>query len=171
VVRERRTPPVAAGAIACDGRGGIAVASRDGSIGYCTSAGEWRTARPAPNAIRSVAFDRAGERIVTASEGGAVRVLRASDLTTLLVLEGHSGDAYQAEFLPGGRRIVTVSRDQTVRLWDADDGENVLVLHEHGYPVMRVAVSPDGLRIATASGTWGEVRTTVKVWAAPASPR
>ena len=43
--------------------------------------------------------------------------------------------------------------------------------HEHGYPVMRLAVSPDGSRIATASGTWGELRTAVKIWAAPAPPR
>jgi WD40 repeat protein len=170
-VLEIRKAPVTAQVAACDGRGGIAVGSRDGAVAYSAGGASWVTARPCDRVLRSIAFDEAGASIVAAAEGGRVYVLRTSDLATLLVLDGHSGDAYQAEFLPGGRRIVSVSRDHTVRLWDAADGENVLVLHEHGYPVTCVAVSPDGSRIATAAGTTGEVQATVKIWAAPPAQR
>jgi WD40 repeat protein/predicted Ser/Thr protein kinase len=171
VLETRSWPSESSGAIACDGRGGVAVGGLDGVVAFSEDGAAWRTARLGASPVRSVAFDETGGRIVAASQDGGARVLRTADLSTLVVLSGHTDVVFQAEFLPGGRRIVTVSRDLTTRLWDAEDGENVLVLHEHGYPVTCLAVSPDGTRIATGAGATEDRESAVKIWAAPASAR
>ncbi len=162
-----RSVPVRPDVVACDGRGGIAVGARDGRIAYAAAGAAWITTPRTGSPVLAVAFDEAGERLLVAGCGGAASILRVSDLSPIVALDGHSDDVSDAAFLPGGRRVVTVSRDLTVRLWDTADGENVLVLHEHGYPVARVAVDRDGGRIATGAGAIEDAESTIKIWVAP----
>ncbi|MCB8925159.1 MAG: hypothetical protein H6652_05985 [Ardenticatenaceae bacterium] len=98
------------------------------------------------DAVWSATFSPDGERIVTASSDGTVRMW---DLVgnELAVLSGHGGWVRSATFSPNGERIVTAT-DGTVRLWD-QVGNELVVLSVNG--VRSATFSPDGEQIVTAS--------------------
>ena len=61
-------------------------------------------------------FSPDGERIVSASGDGTVRVWDVASRAEFLVLRGHEGRVYTAAFSPDGERIVSGSDDHTVRV-------------------------------------------------------
>ena len=95
----------------------------------------------------------------------------ASDGTgTPLVLAGHGGAVYIAEFSPDGSRIITVTNtaksgeylsptDGTLRVWAANGAGDPLILKGHRGAINSAFFSPDGKRLVTA-GADG----TVRVW-------
>jgi hypothetical protein len=70
----------------------------------------------------SVAFDRAGERIVSGSWDRTVRVWDVAKGRELACLRGHESRVTSVSSERGGGRIVSASADRTVRVWDAVTG-------------------------------------------------
>jgi len=69
-----------------------------------------------------------------------------------LVLEGHEGPVFWAEFSRDGKKIITASRDKTARIWDAASGKQLHVLKGHATNAMLWAsFSPDGSRAMTVT--------------------
>jgi WD40 repeat protein len=66
-----------------------------------------------------VAFSPDGERLASASSGGAVHLWDLRTGQETLSLEGHSGVVTSVAFSADGHRLASASRDRTVKLWDA----------------------------------------------------
>ncbi len=109
------------------------------------------------SAVFSADFNRAGDKIVSGSADGSVKVW---DLTTgeCKVLAGHTGVVYSASFNEAGDKIVSGSEDATVRVWDLTTGEcKVLAGHTKG--VKTVSFNAIGDKIVSGSRDW-----TVRTW-------
>ena len=79
-----------------------------------------------------------------------------------VVLRGHEGAAFAAQFTPDGERVVTAATDGTAGLWDAATGKELRRFSGHTGPVTGVAVSGDGRTLVTASQD-----NSVRVWDLP----
>ena len=110
------------------------------------------------NYVFSVAFDRDGNRLVTASADKTARIwdLKGKELQKLV---GHDLMVYHATFSPDGKQVLTGSLDRTMRLWDATTGKELLKLTGHPGPVNHVAFSPFGDRLLSGGGD------VTKIWA------
>jgi WD40 repeat protein len=100
-------------------------------------------------AMATAAFDRQGERIVTASDYGVViwNARTGEPLNTVI----NERWVLSAAFSPDGARIVTASEDDnTARIWDAKTREELLQRLQHPDHVNFASFSPDGGRIVTA---------------------
>lgn len=117
------------------------------------------------NECRSIEFDQAGERIVTASFDQTVRVWDRMG-KTITVLRGHNGWNWHAEISPDGKRVVSSSQDRTVRLWDIETGAQLVVLYGHSNVVFHCSYSPDGTLIASNEGG-----REVRIWNAKLAER
>jgi WD40 repeat protein/energy-coupling factor transporter ATP-binding protein EcfA2 len=109
--------------------------------------------------VYSVAYDDAGQRLITASADGTARIWDAASGQALMVLRGHTGAVYQAAFSPNSRLAATAGADKTVRIWNVDTGQLMRVVDQHSGAVNSVAFSPDGQRLVTASAD-----KTARVW-------
>jgi WD40 repeat protein/energy-coupling factor transporter ATP-binding protein EcfA2 len=103
-------------------------------------------------ALRSVAFSRTGEFVVTASEepDNTARVWNVAT-RDFVDLRGHDGPVTRAAFSPNGRLVVTASEDKSARVWNAESGKQLGPSLEHGHEVRRLAFNRDGSVIATTS--------------------
>jgi WD40 repeat protein len=108
--------------------------------------------------INSVAFDRAGGRLVSASSDRTVRLWDAQG-RCLRVFEGHTDEVFTAVFHPDGRRIASGGRDRAVWLWDPASGKEVAHLPGHTSYIWSLAFSPDGRTLISGSGD-----STVRLW-------
>jgi WD40 repeat protein len=109
--------------------------------------------------VNSVAFDRAGGRIVSGSGDRTVRVWDAATGAELACLRGHESVVTSVAFDRAGGRIVSGSWDQTVRVWDAATGAELACLRGHEHWVTSVAFDRAGERIVS-----GSVDGTARVW-------
>lgn len=84
----------------------------------------------------------------------------------IMVLNGHKGLPFMAEFSPDGMILASLSHDKTVRLWSLQSSEEIAVLcaddrlsvHE-AYCITRFAFSPDSNMIVTASDD-----QSIRIW-------
>ena len=110
----------------------------------------------AHGAVESVAFDRAGRRLVTAGADRTARVWSARTLTPLAVLREHLDEVKTAAFSPDGRFVLTTSADATAKLWDPALEGSILTL-----PMRRdggtAEFTRDGRTIVLTGRTGGEV--------------
>nr|MDJ0976575.1 WD40 repeat domain-containing protein [Planctomycetota bacterium] len=65
----------------------------------------------------SIAFSAVGDRILTASRDGSVRLWEAEG-NAGVALHGHAGWIDSAQLSPMGTHVITAARDGVVRLWD-----------------------------------------------------
>jgi WD40 repeat protein/serine/threonine protein kinase len=128
-------------------------------------------------AVQSVAFSRDGNRLVSASIDGYVRVWNATPLEggarqEVATLLGHDGGVHGVAFSPDGRHLVSAGADDTVRLWDfqrALRGETHPLIHTWRVPnterycAYNVAFSANG-KLLTAGGEDGPQGGWLKVW-------
>lgn len=121
--------------------------------------------------INSVAFNRDGSLVVTASADGTARVWDAATGASAGELRGHYKSVNSALFSPDGKHIVTGSDDASVRIWDATTFTSVKVVGgTHPEAVLNAEFSPNGQFIVTVSATnaWvcdaatGVVKTKLK---------
>jgi WD40 repeat protein/predicted Ser/Thr protein kinase len=111
------------------------------------------------NEIHSAAFDRAGGRLLSASNDHTVRLWDVATGECLRVFEGHTDLVFTAVFHPDGRRIASGGRDRAVWLWDTDSGQEVAHLPGHTSYIWSLAWSPDGNTLVSGSGD-----STVRLW-------
>jgi WD40 repeat protein/3',5'-cyclic AMP phosphodiesterase CpdA len=93
--------------------------------------------------VNAVAFDPAGDRVLTASDDGTVRIWRLSDGTTEHVLTGHNSPVTDISLRLDGRFLASASDDGTTRIWDMATLQTVatlIALPEGGYATLL----PDG---------------------------
>jgi WD40 repeat protein len=107
-----------------------------------------------------------GQRLVSASEDGSVRIwLLVPDSqaaggktqakppeTKMTVLNGHKGPVRAIELLPDGETIISGGDDGTVRIWNARTGTQSGTLSPgHKGPILALALSPNGNNLLTGS--------------------
>lgn len=104
-------------------------------------------------AIRSAEFspNDGGERVLTASDLGIVRVWDAKTGNKLVEIQAHAPRVMFAAFSPDGQRIVSASFDGTARVWDARTGKMRFELKGHDKEIFDAKFSPKGTMIVTAS--------------------
>jgi WD40 repeat protein len=116
---------------------------------------------PHPVRLVSVAFQRNGQLLASASVDGTIKLWDNRTWKQQEVLRGSSGGVQSLAFSPEGRLLAWGGRDATVKIWDART-KQILRLRGHTSWVVDVAFSPDGERIASAS-----LDGTVKIWKVP----
>ena len=109
--------------------------------------------------VRSVALSADGDRVVSGSDDGTVRVWEAASGECVRELRGHTGWVRSVALSADGGRVVSGSDDGTVRVWEAASGKCVRELRGLTRAVNSVALSADGGRVVSG-GTDG----TVRVW-------
>jgi WD40 repeat protein len=109
--------------------------------------------------IYAVAFDREGDRLVSASGDRTVRLWDVATGRCLHVFEGHTDEVFTAVIHPDGTRIASGGRDRAVWLWDVASGEEVARLPGHTSYIWSLAFSPDGKTLVSGSGD-----STVRLW-------
>ncbi|MDB5308821.1 MAG: hypothetical protein JWO38_3023 [Gemmataceae bacterium] len=70
------------------------------------------------DAVRSVAFSRRGDRIVTASLDRTAKILDSATGRETISLRGHSRGVLQALFTPDGSSVITVGLDSKLLRWE-----------------------------------------------------
>jgi WD40 repeat protein/energy-coupling factor transporter ATP-binding protein EcfA2 len=139
---------------------------------------------PPESRFLTVAFDPAGERLVTAGFDREMRpgdpdlrqIYRAHIWDLGGALErpelilgragGHSDRIWRAEFDPDGTRVVTASADHTARIWDSRTGESLTTLSGHADRVLSAAFHPTGDLVVTASQD-----RTAQIWSSTGESR
>lgn len=109
--------------------------------------------------VWSVAFDREGKRLATASFDKSVKLWDASSMKEIATLKGHANWVTSVAFSLDGKLVATGSEDTTVKLWDASSGAEKATLKGHTATVRSLAFSPDGKLLATAG-----FDNLVKIW-------
>jgi eukaryotic-like serine/threonine-protein kinase len=109
--------------------------------------------------INSIAFDREGGQLASASNDHTVRLWDVATGQCLHVFEGHTEDVFAVAFHPGGTRLASAGRDRAIWLWDLARGEEVTRLPGHTSYVWSLVFSPDGKTLVSGSGD-----STVRLW-------
>jgi eukaryotic-like serine/threonine-protein kinase len=109
-------------------------------------------------AVWAVAFDRAGELIATASEGGTIKFWDARTGQARGDVVAKSS-VWGIAFSPDGTRLATATDDGFVRLWNVKTKAQEGVEIKHAFTVRSVAFSPKGDLLAT-----GTRNGAVQVW-------
>jgi WD40 repeat protein/predicted Ser/Thr protein kinase len=109
--------------------------------------------------INAVAFNRGGDRLVSASTDTTVRLWDTATGECLRRFVGHTDEVFTAVFHPDGTRIASGGRDRAVWLWDTESGQEVAHLPGHTSYIWSLAWSPDGKTLVSGSGD-----STVRLW-------
>ncbi len=136
------------------GRGRVVTVSHGGTARVWTTGESPGEALVLESSVLSASFSPDGERLVTASGDGQVRLYPRGR-----VLGRLDGPVVDVSFGPRGERVLTISGDSTVRVWGLGGAGDSQVLEGHGGPVFAASFSPDGERVATASGD-----RTARLW-------
>jgi eukaryotic-like serine/threonine-protein kinase len=109
--------------------------------------------------INALAFDRAGGRLVSASNDHTVRLWDTATGRCLRVFEGHTDLVFAVAWHPDGTRIASAGRDRAIWLWDPASAQEVARLPGHSSYIWSLAFSPDGETLISGSGDF-----TVRLW-------
>ena len=109
--------------------------------------------------IVSAEFSPDGQKIVTASADGTVKIWNTNSGELLNDLNGHLDMVRSAEFSQDEKKIVTFSFDKTVKIWDAISGKLLTDLKNFIAPINSAEFSPNGKQVVTAS-----LDKTAKIW-------
>jgi WD40 repeat protein len=133
--------------------------------------------------VSGIAFDPRGERLVTASWYGPIRVWDAATGSRVTLMESHLDPALAMDhpvlhmageakvtavaFDPGGTRLFSAAEDGTVRVWEAATGAERACLRGHEGRVTCLTTAPAARFVAS-----GARDNTVRLWDAGAmNPR
>lgn len=109
-----------------------------------------------PDAITSLAVTSTGDRVVTSSEDGVIRVWRSDDLDQVAETPAAPAGASKVVVTPAGD-LVAAYHDGMVRFWkpNGDEARPPLEVDADGDAVFSVAVDPAGRLLAAATATEG----------------
>jgi WD40 repeat protein len=109
--------------------------------------------------VTAVAVTPDGQRAVSASWDGTLRVWDLETGKELHILRGHSGMVNTVAITPDGGRAISGSRDKTLKVWNIETGMMLGTLQGHSAYITAAAVTPDGQWVVSAS-----CDNTLKVW-------
>jgi len=66
--------------------------------------------------VNTAAFDRSGERVVSAGTDGTVRIWNTAGGETLAILHSHGANAVGASFSPDGKSVVSAGSDGVLQI-------------------------------------------------------
>jgi len=111
------------------------------------------------SSIYCVTFSLDGQRALSGSSDGTVKLWDVQTGSELRPFIGHSNTAHSVSFSPDGRHVLSGSWDKTIKLWDIQTGIEIRSFEQHSGGVSSVCFSPDGRCIL--SGSWDK---TIKLW-------
>ncbi|KJZ72271.1 hypothetical protein HIM_08312 [Hirsutella minnesotensis 3608] len=110
--------------------------------------------------VNSLAFFADGQRLLSASSDGTIKMWDPTTSYCLATLQGSGGWVNSVAVSPGGQLLAGAQYDGIVKIWDAAKSHTCLVaLEGHDDSVTSVAFSPDGQRLASASDD-----KTIRIW-------
>jgi WD40 repeat protein len=115
--------------------------------------------------IFGLAFSPDGERLVTGSLDGLVRVWNWRSGQLLALWSGHPFGVEAARWSPDGSLLATGGRDQIVRLWHGTHFAEVAAFKGHAARGNGLVFSSDGGRLVSASED-----KTIRLWEVPKMP-
>ena len=101
--------------------------------------------------IRSVMFDAAGDRMLSAGEDGTVRIWDWQRRTEVVPPLQHPAAVKAARFDPFGRFVATACDDGATRLWDARTGAQLSQMPGGGGEFATLRFDASGERLAVAT--------------------
>lgn len=110
-------------------------------------------------AVVSVAFNRLGDKLLTASQDGTARIWPADFRGSPTVLSSSGASLVDAAFSHDDRLIVAASADGTARIWSTDGTTAPVVLRGHEQALRAARFSPDDTLVITASEN-----ATARIW-------
>lgn len=137
----------------------VAVASAGGTVSIRRAHGDGRgDAQLAHEAeVTALAFDAAGEHLVTRSGDRRVHVWRVRDGEPLMTLDPEQ-PGRSVVFSPDGRQVVAAANGGAVTVWTWERGPDATRLLLHDETVYSAAFGPNGKRVLTACAD-GAVRS------------
>ena len=111
------------------------------------------------NDITTVEFVQGGDRFLTCSSDGSVRLFDTQSGEELAVLCEHNSKVYCAIVSPDKKHVVSGSEDGLLIVSYLNNEQGSIALNGHGREIWNIRFSPDGETFATASGD-----TTIKLW-------
>jgi WD40 repeat protein len=105
-------------------------------------------------AVLKATFTPKGDRIMTLTTDGVVRVWRVSDA---MPGHKHSGKAWFATYDPSGKYVASGGDDKLVTIWSSQDGHTLSTLTGHTGIILSAMFDRSGSRLVTASAD-GSVR-------------
>ena len=111
--------------------------------------------------VFSVAFSPDGQRVVSGSRDGTMRLWDTQTGNPIgEPLEGHTDSVLSVAFSPDGQLVISGSSDRTIRVWSSQTQAPIGdPMEGHRDIVLVVAFSPDGQRVVSGSGDG-----TVRLW-------
>ncbi len=179
VLWDLRGRPTVVGAIAVANRLHSIAPSADGETFAAAGADDrvWLYRRPAPAqapgttypaADQDVAFDRHGERVVTAARDGQIALWdAASGQPAGRPLSGDES-LHRIALSSDGRTLASIADEQPISLWDLRTRRIVGTLARHGQSVRSIAFSPDGRLLASGAD---DSDPTILLWNVAARAR
>jgi WD40 repeat protein len=109
--------------------------------------------------VTSITFSPDGERLISASEDGAIKIWDARTSEDLRTIPGYTGPIVSLAFSGDGGQLVSASRDGSINVYDASARQEVRTLMGHSSTVTDADFSPNGAWLATAS-----FDGNIKIW-------
>lgn len=109
--------------------------------------------------VYGVAFSRTGDRILSGSLDGSVRIWDGTTGEMQQVILLNKGSVMCACFSPDEKQIVAGTDDRNLYVVDAENGEVKIELSGHAGRIACVCYSPDGKLIVS-----GSLDQTVRIW-------
>lgn len=101
--------------------------------------------------VKSVVYNPAGTRIVTAGDDGKAIIWDAQTGNALKVLEGHKYSLIDASYHPNGCCVLTAGLDKQLKIWDAETGQELVTISMlYVDDATSAQYSPDGQYVVTA---------------------
>jgi WD40 repeat protein len=110
--------------------------------------------------VVSLQFSPSCEQILSASEGGSLKVFDLSSAKLCRQFSGHLASVTSLGYHPYGDFIASGSLDTNVKLWDVRHKRVIATYKGHSAPVSEVSFSPDGQWVASVSAQDG----SLNVW-------
>lgn len=142
-------------ALASDGHRAVST-SKDGLSVWEVPTGKLLQ-QPKTGPVVSLAMSPGGDRFLTGSASGLVRLWETDTGRDLARLDGHTDAVRCLAFSPNGRLALSGGDDCTVRLWDLELFKELACMRGHTAPVTCLAFSPAGDHMLSGSQD-GELR-------------